>query len=185
MKKRTFITLGVTLFLSVGSYAQTSTITNGLIIWKGSKLTTDFHEGTIEISKGALNFDGAVLKGGAFTVDMNSIVCTDLTGNSAARLVGHLKSDDFFGVEEHPEAFLKITAATALDGGYKITGDFTIRGITHTETFILKLDGGKAIADLEIDRSKYNVKFRSGSFFENLGDKLIKDELELSVSFNY
>ena len=96
-----------------------------------------------------------------------------------------LKSDDFFGVAEHPEATLTITNAEKTKDGYTVTGDFTIRGITHPETFVLKLDGNKATADLEIDRSKYNVKYASGSFFENLGDKLIKDALELSVSFTY
>ncbi len=185
MKKRNLIALGASLFLTIGLYAQTSTISDGIINWKGSEVTKSFHEGTIAISEGSLTFDGATLTGGSFTVDMNSIVCTDLSEKYAARLVGHLKSDDFFGVAEHAEAMLTITSAVPTDGGYKVTGDFTIRGITNSETFILKLDGNKASADLEIDRSKYNVKFRSGTFFENLGDKLINDELELRVSFTY
>ena len=116
---------------------------------------------------------------------MNSMVCTDLSGKSAARLVGHLKSDDFFGVAEHPEATLVFTTVVPIEGGYNITGDFTIRGITNAEAFELKIDNNTASTDLEIDRSKYNVKFRSGSFFENLGDKLINDELKLRVSFTY
>lgn len=185
MKKRNLMALGAALFLALGLKAQTVEISDGIILWKGSKLTTDSHEGTLNISKGALSFDGDTLTGGTFTVDMNSIVCTDLSGGSAKKLVGHLKSDDFFGVAEHPEATLTITNAKKTNDGYNVTGDFTIRGITHAENFILKLNGNKATADLEIDRSKYNVKFRSGSFFENLGDKLIKDELELSVSFAY
>ena len=116
---------------------------------------------------------------------MNSIVCTDLSEEYGVRLVGHLESDDFFGVAEHPEATLVFTSFTPSDEGYQITGDFTIRGITHSESFELKIDNNTAAADLEIDRSKYNVKFRSGSFFENLGDKLINDELKLGVSFTY
>lgn len=185
MKKRNLIALGATLFLAVGLQAQTVEISDGIILWKGSKVVPDSHEGTLNISKGALTFEGDMLTGGTFTVDMNSIVCTDLSGGAAKRLVGHLKSDDFFGVAEHPEAKLSITKTEKTENGYNVTGDFTIRGITHTENFILKLNGNQATADLEIDRSKYNVKFRSGTFFENLGDKLIKDELELSVSFSY
>ncbi len=185
MKKRTLIALVATTLITFGLHAQTASISNGIINWKGSKITTDSHEGTLEISKGLLNFEGNTLVGGTFTVDMNSMVCTDLSGGSAARLVGHLKSDDFFGVEEHPEATLVITNAEKTDDGYNVTGDFTIRGITHAENFVIELDGNKATANLEIDRSKYNVKFRSGTFFENLGDKLIKDGLELRVSFNY
>lgn len=183
MKKRNLIALGATLFLAVGLHAQTTAISEGIINWKGSKITTDSHEGTIAISTGSLSFEDNTLTGGSFTVDMNSIVCTDLPEGYAAKLVGHLKSDDFFAVEEHPEATLTFTKAEPTDGGYSITGDFTIRGITHSETFVLKLNGNKATADLEIDRSKYNVKYNSGSFFENLGDKLINDALELSVSF--
>ncbi len=185
MKKRNLIALGASLFLALGLHAQTTAISNGLIDWKGSKITNESHEGTIAISAGSISFDGDNLTGGTFTVDMNSIVCTDLSESYGAKLVDHLKSDDFFGVDEHPEATLTFTSAIPTEGGFKVTGDFTIRGITHPETFILKLDGNKATADLEIDRSKYNVKFRSGTFFENLGDKLINDELELRVSFTY
>ena len=185
MKKKNLMILAATTLLSFGVSAQTVAISNGLINWKGSKVTTDAHVGTIDISKGELSFEGNTLVGGTFTVDMNSIICTDLSAKSAARLVGHLKSDDFFGVAEHPEASLKITSVVPTEGGYNVTGDFTIRGITNSEAFVLVLNGNKATADLEIDRSKYNVKFRSGTFFENLGDKLINDALELSVSFTY
>ena len=112
-------------------------------------------------------------------------VCTDLSEKAGTRLVSHLKSDDFFGVAAHPEATLTFTNAVPIAEGYKITGEFTIRGITNTETFELNLNGNTATAEFEIDRSKYNVKYKSGSFFENLGDKLINDELKLRVSFNY
>jgi polyisoprenoid-binding protein YceI len=185
MKKRNLIALVATSLLSLGLYAQTAEISDGVINWKGSKITTDSHEGTLSISKGALTFEDKTLTGGTFTVDMNSMVCTDLSGGSAKRLVGHLKSDDFFGVAEYPEATLVITHAEKTDDGYNVTGDFTIRGITHAESFVLKLEGNKASADLEIDRSKYNVKYNSGTFFESLGDKLINDALELRVSFAY
>ncbi len=185
MKKKTLFALMAITFLAAGLHAQTTEISNGTISWKGSKITTDSHVGTLTISKGSLNFDGDTLVGGSFIVDMNSIVCTDLTGKKSDRLVGHLKSDDFFAVEKHPEATLNITTAEKTENGYNVVGDFTIRGITHSESFTLNLEGKKGTADLEIDRSKYNVKYASGSFFENLGDKLINNELELSVSFSF
>jgi polyisoprenoid-binding protein YceI len=185
MNTRKITAFLATTLLSFGLNAQTTPITNGIINWEGSKITTDSHAGTLDISEGELTFEADVLVGGSFTVDMNSMVCTDLSGKSAARLVGHLKSDDFFGVAEHPEATLVFTTVVPTEGGYNITGDFTIRGITNAEAFELKIDNNTASTDLEIDRSKYNVKFRSGSFFENLGDKLINDELKLRVSFTY
>ena len=95
MKKRNLIALVATSLLSLGLCAQTAEISDGVINWKGSKITTDSHEGTLSISKGALTFEDKTLTGGTFTVDMNSMVCTDLSGDYADRLVGHLKSDDF------------------------------------------------------------------------------------------
>lgn len=182
--KNIFILLAIAL-TTLNVQAQKRAIENGVIEWKGSKITTDSHEGTIAISEGSLQFNGATLTSGLITVDMNTIVCTDLSGKYADKLIGHLKSDDFFGVAEHPKASLVFTSAVPTQGGYKVTGDFTIRGITHPETFILKLDESSATTSLKIDRSKYDVKFHSGSFFEDLGDKLINDELELRVSFTY
>ena len=185
MKTNTLIAILASTLILSSLTAQTTEISDAIINWKGSKITSDAHVGTIDISKGTLNFDGDTLVGGSFTVDMNSIVCTDLNESYGAKLVGHLKSDDFFAVADHPEAMLNITNAVRTADGYTVTGDFTIRGITNSETFDLKIDGNRASADLEIDRSKYGVKYASGSFFKNLGDKVINDELELSVSFNF
>ena len=95
MNTRTITAFLATTLLSFGLNAQTTPITNGIINWEGSKITTDSHTGTLDISEGELTFEADVLVGGSFTVDMNSMVCTDLSGKSAARLVGHLKSDDF------------------------------------------------------------------------------------------
>jgi polyisoprenoid-binding protein YceI len=185
MNIKKIIAFLATTLLSFGLNAQTMSITNGIINWEGSKITTDSHTGTLDIIDGELTFEADALVGGNFTVDMNSMACTDLSEKSGARLVGHLKSDDFFGVAEYPKATLVFTTVFPTENGYNITGEFTIRGITNSETFQLKIDNNTAFADLEIDRSKYNVKFRSGSFFENLGDKLINDELKLRVSFTY
>ena len=80
---------------------------------------------------------------------------------------------------------MTFTSITVTDGGYEVTGDFTIRGITNSEIFMLQIEDNKATADLKIDRSKYNIKFASGSFFANLGNRLIYDELDIRVSFAY
>lgn len=185
INKRKITALLASSLLSFGLSAQTKEISNGVIYWEGSKITTDSHFGTLDIRQGTLTFEADAIVSGKFTVDMNSMVCTDLSEKAGARLVSHLESDDFFGVAAHPEAILTFTNAVATSEGYKITGEFTIRGITNTETFELNIDGNTATAEFEIDRSKYNVKYKSGSFFENLGDKLINDELKLRVSFTY
>jgi len=162
-------------------------INSSKVEWKGYKVTGS-HYGTIDVKEGNLDFDAdGNLTGGMVVIDMNTIVTNDLSGEYADKLVGHLKSDDFFGVAAHPTSSLKITkvAAKGTPGDYKVTADLTIKGITKPVKFyanVSEKDGMKvATADLTVDRSEYNVQYGSGSFFSSLGDKTIYDEFELSV----
>jgi polyisoprenoid-binding protein YceI len=159
--------------------------------WLGKKVTGE-HNGTVKITDGTLYVENNRLQGGEFAIDMNSIQCLDLTdAEYNAKLVGHLKSDDFFAVEKHPKATLKITGAKPLANAkagasnYEITGDLTIKGITHSITFPanVKINGNKAdaSASIVVDRSKYDVRYGSKSFFDGLGDKMIYDEFTLDV----
>lgn len=156
------------------------------IAWKGYKVTGE-HHGNVSIKAGEVQMDGNVITGGTFTIDMNSITCNDLQGEMNGKLVGHLKSDDFFGVATYPNATLKITRAIPQNtaGDYKMLGDLTIKGKTKPVKFFAKVrqEGGKQIAtaDIKVDRSEYDVRYGSGSFFDNLGDKTIYDEFDLSV----
>lgn len=154
--------------------------------WIGRKVTGE-HNGSIKIKEGNLEVDGNNLQGGSFVIDMNSLVNADLEGEYKGKLEGHLKSDDFFGVATHPTAQFIITKAQAKkDGQYDITGDLTIKNITHEITFpaTVKVNGTQVTADAKIvvDRSKYDVRYGSGSFFDNLGDKTIYDDFDLQVS---
>ncbi|MEM9917599.1 MAG: YceI family protein [Bacteroidota bacterium] len=158
-------------------------LTKSIVTWKGYKVTGS-HEGTIQIKEANLDYDNGMLKGGQFTIDMTSIKCTDLEGDYGNKLVGHLKSDDFFGVNQFPDAVFKITkvASRGKAGEYKITGDITIKGTTKEIKFNAMTDAsGALMADVTIDRTDYNVRYGSGSFFDNLGDKTIYDEFELKV----
>lgn len=154
--------------------------------WKAYKVTGE-HMGTVKLKSGILMFEGGKLTGGQFEADMTSINVTDLTGEYKGKLEGHLKSDDFFGVEKNPTASLILT--NVIPNGvdrYKIEGDLTIKGITKKIKFIANLseegDEIKAVSDLQIDRSEYNVRYGSGSFFDDLGDKTIYDEFDLTVN---
>ena len=155
------------------------------IIWKGYKVTGS-HEGTIAIKSGALSFDNDKLTGGSFTIDMTSINSTDLEGTYKNKLDGHLKSDDFFGVEKFPTATLifKTVKATGKNA-YEVTGDMTIKGKTETITFALSVYGSKANANLKIDRTKFDVKYGSASIFDGLKDKAIYDEFDLVVDLEF
>lgn len=156
------------------------------IVWNGYKVTGS-HTGNIQLKSGKLDFEGDKLVGGNFEIDMTSITCTDLEGEYNQKLVGHLKSDDFFSVEKNPTAKFVITQVVSrgTPGDYKIVGDLTIKGITKQIKFFtnVKEENGQKVAtsEIKIDRSEFNVRFGSGSFFDNLGDKTIYDEFDLQV----
>jgi polyisoprenoid-binding protein YceI len=119
-------------------------------------------------------------------MDMTSITVLDQEGGGKTKLEGHLKSDDFFGVEKYPTSTLVVTKTVSKgEGQYAVTADLTIKGITHPINFdaVLKLGSDRATvtADLKIDRTLYDVRYGSGKFFDDLGDKTIDDIFELNV----
>ena len=183
MKNLKSFALALVALVTLSTSAQTKKVdaAKSTINWVGKKVTGS-HEGTINIKDGALVFKGNKLAGGSFTVDMTSINTTDLEGKGKANLDGHLKSDDFFGTENHPTANLVIKKiADKGNGVYGVNADLTIKGKTNTIGFEITVAGNTATADLKVDRTKYDIKYGSGSFFEGLGDKTIYDEFELKV----
>jgi polyisoprenoid-binding protein YceI len=159
------------------------------IEWRARKVTGK-HNGSIMIKDGSLDFEEGVLKGGSFSIDMTTIAVLDLqAGKGKEKLEGHLKSADFFNVEEHNVANFTITKVFPIDtkGNYKISGDLTIKGNTNPVKFNASVaeEGGKitgTATDIEVDRSEYDIRYGSGSFFSNLGDKTIYDEFHLDVT---
>jgi len=194
MKTRTpFIALILTVALASLSFIAPLNVsgsfkvdtTSSTIKWIGRKVTGE-HFGNISIKSGTLEVEKGKLKGGTFEVDMNSITCSDLEGKWNEKLVNHLKSDDFFGVEKFPTSTLKIKQAVHQGkNDYKIVADLTIKGTTKEIKFPATIDFGKnevkATAKITVDRSEYNVRYGSGSFFDNLGDKTIYDDFDLEV----
>ncbi|MEL6926318.1 MAG: YceI family protein [Bacteroidota bacterium] len=157
-----------------------------IVTWKGYKVTGS-HEGTIDLQNGELVYENGTLKGGSFTIDMASIACTDLSGGMKGKLEGHLKSADFFGVDKYPTAKFEVTKVVSrgTPGEYKVIGNLTIKETTKEIKFMTTIDESAtapiAKADITIDRSDFDVRYGSGSFFDNLGDKTIYDEFELSI----
>lgn len=158
--------------------------------WKGTKITTDSHVGTINVHKGTINVIDNTIAKAFVAIDMNSIVCTDegMDDDTKANLVGHLSSDDFFGVEQFPYARLDVEGIKVKDGEALAYGQIVIREIAQPINFPITIgdDNGNIVVDafVTFDRSKHDVKFRSGAFpelFPNLGDKLINDDIELDV----
>jgi polyisoprenoid-binding protein YceI len=164
---------------------QKMEVKNSKIVWKGYKVSGS-HEGTLNLKSGSLSFDGENLKGGEFVIDMSSLACTDLNGEYKGKLEGHLKSDDFFGVEKYPTSNLNITKVKSTGkNSYKITADLTIKGITKSIKFDASIYGKKATANLKVDRTQFNVKYGSGSFFDGLKDNMIYDEFDLVIDIEF
>ena len=155
------------------------------VVWTGKKIGSS-HTGEIKLKSGQLEIEGDKISGGEFVMDMNSISNSDIKNEEyKQKLVGHLKSDDFFGVEKYPTASFSITNATAFKGSMaQVDGKLTIKGNTEPISFNVEKRGDVYVANIEIDRSKFDVRFGSKSFFNNLGDNVINDIFTLNVELH-
>jgi polyisoprenoid-binding protein YceI len=160
--------------------------TESTVSWKAAKVTGE-HYGKVAISDAKLDYENGRIQGGSFEINMTTITVEDIKdANSNKRLVDHLKSDDFFSVEKFNKSSMTITEAKTSNGkDYEIKGNLIIKGISNPVTFPAKVtgEGNKVIATGKItfDRTKYDIKYRSGNYFENLADRLIYDEVTLDV----
>ncbi len=183
-------TLILAIAFAASSFTTISTekkvdVANSKITWKGHKVTGE-HDGHITLQDGALLFDdNKTLTGGSFTMNMTTLTVTDLEGEMKGNLESHLKSDDFFGTDKFAASTFVITNVSGTNGKYKVTGDLTIKGITKPNTFDMIVSGNTANAALKIDRTQYDIKFRSTSFFDGLKDKAIYDNFDLNVSLKF
>ncbi|MED5256512.1 MAG: YceI family protein [Candidatus Neomarinimicrobiota bacterium] len=155
--------------------------------WIGKEISTKIHTGTLNLSDGTIQIIDENTINGNITIDMSSINVTDLQGRAKEMLEGHLRSADFFEVENYPNATLnfKSKSYNKLKNLIDFEGQLTIKDISNpiffSATLIESSPYLKAKSILSFDRSKYNVRFRSGSFFENLGDKLILDDIDVNI----
>lgn len=153
--------------------------------WKGFK-PTGSHNGIISIKNGTLSTNGDLIEGGSFLIDMNSIVVTDIPAEDEGngKLLGHLKSPDFFDVEAHGNAAFEITGSSIVEGKTMLSGNLAIKGIEQNITFPVTVTTDEAGLTLTsetftIDRTKWDIKYKSKSIFGDLGDKFINDDIEL------
>ncbi|MGI9533020.1 YceI family protein [Lutimonas sp.] len=166
-------------FTSIEDGKKEIKVETSKVTWKGYKVTGS-HEGSIAIKQGELDFKDGKLKGGSFVIDMSSIQNTDMEGEYKAKLEGHLKSDDFFGVEKFPTATLVFKKVKSTGkNSYEVTADLTIKDKTNPVTFDISIYGNKATANIKIDRTEFDVRYGSTSFFDDLQDKAIYDEFDL------
>jgi polyisoprenoid-binding protein YceI len=153
------------------------------ILWVGKKVVGS-HNGAIKLSSGTITANGKVLTGGSFVIDMQSMTDAD----NSARLLGHLKSDDFFGVEKYPTAQFVVTKVTPAGSGQaNVAGNLTIKGVTSAIKFpaTYSITGNTLTAvakDVKVDRTIYNIKYGSKTLAETVADKAIDDEFILNIT---
>jgi polyisoprenoid-binding protein YceI len=181
-----FIALTSLIGLSESPAPAKVNISESSVTWHASKVTGS-HFGKVPISSANMDYANGKITGGTFEMDMANLTVEDITdAGSNQKLTGHLKSDDFFSVTKFSKSHLKIKNVKSTGGNnYEITGDLTIKGITKPVTFpaTVVASNGKitTTAEIKFDRTHYDIKYRSGSYFEDLADKLIYDEVKLDV----
>ncbi len=188
MKKAGLIALIVTISLGQLSAQQTwkADATASKIEWNGKKVLGE-HYGTINLKEGWLAKKGDAITGGEFVIDMSTIVDTDIKDEGTrAKLEGHLKSDDFFGVAKYPLSKLVLTGESKVSNGtVSLKGNLTIKDKTNPVTFTAKESvSGDLVtytATIVVDRTLYDIRYGSGKFFANLGDNAIYDDFTLTV----
>lgn len=181
---QTILTVIIT-FVSLNLFAQKVEIDTekSSLLWHGEKVTGE-HDGVIQLKDGWIELENGNIIGGEFTIDMTTITNSDIEdAEYNAKLVGHLKSDDFFGVETYPTSKLEIKKASPFKNNKaKVAAHLTIKKTTLPIEFEVEQKEGQMMAKIVVDRSKYDVRYGSGTFFDGLGDKMIYDDFTLTVS---
>lgn len=183
MKTLSLVLAFVLLVSAPAVFGQKVDLQKSKVQWTGNKIGGT-HTGEIKLQSGELEVKNDQIQKGHFVMDMTSITNSDIKDEgSKKKLVGHLKSDDFFGVEKYPTSSLVVKKSSKFAGNKAVvTGDLTIKGKTEEVTFDVTRNKNTYTSKIEVDRSKFDVRYGSKSFFDNLGDKAIDDIFILDVT---
>tara|TARA_Y100001934_G_C12329071_1_gene764104 strand:- start:1047 stop:1643 length:597 start_codon:yes stop_codon:yes gene_type:complete len=187
------LSFALTLGLTFAPNAQGKTFSidtqKSQIKWTGKKIT-EKHYGKIKVKTGDVIIDESGLTGGKIVIDMTSITCDDIKRpKSNKKFIKHLKNDDFFKTDKFPESSLNIKTATkSSEGKYNISADMTILDQTHPIQFTLSVtpngNGYQAKGMVVIDRTKWGIRYGSGTFFDNLGNRAILDDFDIEFELH-
>ncbi len=177
----------IALLLVAGTFALTAQKidikpSDAVVKWTGNKIG-GAHNGEIKVKSGTLELKAGNIVKGNVVIDMKSITCADIDNETYnKKLVDHLNSDDFFGVEKFPTATFAITKAGKFNNGKaNVSGKLTIKGKTEPINFEVTKQNNVYKTQLKVDRSKFDVRYGSNSFFDNLGDKAIDNIFILDI----
>jgi polyisoprenoid-binding protein YceI len=175
----------IAALFSAMSHAEIITVDSSAsnLVYLAKKLTGQ-HTGEVKLKSGSLNFEKDILKSGEFEIDMTTITNSDIqSAEYHTKFLGHMGSDDFFSTDKFKTAKVVIKSAKKVKGStYKVVADLTIKGITKPVSFDADVTKSKASAVVVFDRTAYDIKYGSGKFFQNLGDKMIMDDVQLTVA---
>lgn len=187
MKKKL---LAIVLLLLITSAFTSKNLINKIAInidksavtWIGKKITGK-HTGTLNFLEGYLEMDGNTITGGMFTIDMTSLEVIDLKADKGKeKLEKYLSAQYFFNVEKYAVATFEITEAINNGNDYKLTGNLTIKGHTENIKIYLTKNKNTATTSFMVDRTKFGVTYKSGSFIDDLKNRAINDQFELIVN---
>lgn len=158
------------------------------LLWKATKVNGG-HNGFLLFNSGILNADAKEkLLNGNFVMNMTSITAVDqLLPNDNRESEKVIKAGNFFATAQNPTSTINVKSivATSRANQYKVTGDLTIKGLTKSLVFVATIgpsgNGLNAVAELDIDRTKWGITYKSGNFFSDLKDELISDTIHISL----
>jgi polyisoprenoid-binding protein YceI len=196
-KMKTLITMMLAFATTLATAAQDKPMTTSYKIdnaastvgWEAKKVVGG-HSGNVSIKDGTITLTGEIITAGEINVDMNSITVSDIPADNEynAKLVGHLKSPDFFNIEKFPGAKLVIKSSEKTKTGLKIKGDLTFIGKTNAIEFDAVVSNVKGVytakSNVVLDRTKWDLKYGSTDFFKGLGDKAINNEFTLAINLS-
>ena len=148
--------------------------------WKGSKVLGKSHEGTLKVKKGTVEIDKDGFVNGVIIIDMNSLNCTDLSGERKAGLESHLRDDDFFSIDKFSESEIIFKSSNSNNTKMEFNGQLTIKGIEKPISFVAKIEDGDngdlfAMSKFEFNRTDYDINYAS------IGDNFIRHEIEIEI----
>ena len=188
---KNIIIAGVVMLFGATSFAFSVDTAKSMVTWTGAKIVGSTHTGNVQIKEADVKWKKGEPTKGTIVIDMTTITNTDLKdAKYNKKLVGHLKSDDFFSVEKHKTATLDIKkVAKVSDKLYTLTADLNIKGKKETVTVKAEVTEStktakKVNATFKFDRTKFGIKYGSGKFFTDLGDKVISDEVAVAVKLH-
>jgi polyisoprenoid-binding protein YceI len=185
------------LLVSILTHAQLAdgshmlSLHESMITWKVDySIGTKGHAGTLSLTSGTILVKDGVIQGGNFTIDMNSVRATDMTGKGANDLEDHLKGDDFLSTKNYPKGYFTVLNSVSKSAGeFTVSGYLILKGISNTISFpttVVETSTTVIIkSEFTVDRTLWGINYQSGSIFGTIKDEAISDNMNVTLNFTF